>query len=152
MAKRLPFNQRDRHRSTQSHLGYRPVNNWGDGDLPAPWAEGDIVNVLADAYCLQGNVRDGINRWWYPGFAVIAYVCSIDEGDAWYVRLCNGKPGPNGPEWESSDRLHIAHGSRTVSLQADVDLMAGVELVDTADPEGLALRNQMIAEGWSPDA
>lgn len=158
MAPRLPFNKRDRHRSTQSRLGYRPVNGWGDGDLPAPWAEGDIVDVPPTAVCVNGlgGDEESLPRWWVTGPCVIAYACSIDEGDAWYFRLCNGKPGPtkrqmlaHGPEWECSDRLHVAFARRVGSFPGGVDWMAGCTLIDTADPDGLARRERMLADGWS---
>src|SRR5687768_10055444 len=97
--KRLPFNKRDRHRAAQNGLGHRPVNGWGEGDLPAPWAEGDILLLPEDSdterlYDMQ------------PGYFVITYACSIDDGDAWYFRVWDGESD------RGSDRLHVAFPER----------------------------------------
>ena len=42
---RLPYTRRQRHRWAQNGLGYRPTSGWSFGDLPAPWAEGDVVQA-----------------------------------------------------------------------------------------------------------
>jgi hypothetical protein len=138
MAKRLPFNKRERHRATQHGLGYRPTNNWGDGDLPAPWAEGDIL-LLPD-----GFTNDRL-RGMGPGYFVVAYATSIDEGDAWYFRVWDCKNDAR------SDRLHVAYSERCSAAQwpDDLNWMASFELVDTADPEGLAERGRLLAAGWA---
>ena len=44
--KRKPFTKRERDRMTQNGIGYRPKNGWGSGDLPAPFAEGDVVRLV----------------------------------------------------------------------------------------------------------
>ena len=133
MSPRLPFNKRTRHRWTQNGYGHRPVNNWGDGDLPAPWAEGDIVE-LVDESLAGGRLRGQVG----PMF-VVSYATSVDEGDAWYFRVYDGA-GDRG-----SDRLHVATPASTYLV---CDYMAGFRLVDTADPEGLATRQRMLADGW----
>jgi hypothetical protein len=131
---RKPFTLKQRRRIAQD-FDYRPVNNWGSGDLPAPWCQGDVVRLPE----IKHNER---MEWLTGEFFVVAYVCSIDEGDAWYCRLGDG-------DWVS-DRLHIAYADRaSETWEKDIDWMAGVELVETRDPEGLALREQMLADGWS---
>lgn len=129
------YNKRVRHRVTQNGLGYRPVNDWGDGDLPAPWAEGDVVELVDGAW------MDRIYDDHGPGFYIVSYATSISEGDAWYFRLY--RPGAD----RGSDRLHVAFADRC-DWDEDVDWMAGCTLIDTADPAGLALRERMLAEGW----
>lgn len=47
-----------------------------------------------------------------------------------------------------SDRLHVVHAERS-QWDTSVDWMAGFRLVETADPDGLALREQMLADGWA---
>lgn len=150
----MPFNRRDRHRWSQNGLGHRPVNNWGDGDLPAPWAEGDIVAIPDGAYCLTGDTEpgddgrvDGPRVDLGPGFYTVVYVCSIDHGDAWYVRVSKGTMV--GGFRDCSDRLHIFYPDRSTWQGEPVDWTAGWELIDTADPEGLAERERMLAAGWS---
>jgi hypothetical protein len=137
MGKRLPFTRRERHGATQNGLGYRPVNDWGSGDLPAPWAEGDVVR-------LTGTVEDGRLRGMETEFFVVTYATSIDEGDAWYFRVWDGKHD------HGSDRLHVAYPERCAAGSwTPCDYMAGFELVDTADLEGLSERERMIAAGWA---
>lgn len=124
---RLPFNLRDRKRlSTQSGYGFRPRNNWGSGDLPAPFAEGDIVERVSDV--ADDRLRDQAGP-----FFVVSCAFSIDEGDEWYFRVRDGST-----PW-GSDRLHVL---------PTADYMAAFSLVDTSDPDGLALREMMLAEGW----
>jgi hypothetical protein len=115
---------------------YRARNNWGGGDLPAPFAEGDIVDVPAGARALERLYDGG------PGYYVVTYGPSIDEGDGWYFRLHNGS------ERQRSDRLHVAFADRS-TFPEDINWMEGVELVDTADPEGLSERERLLADGWS---
>ena len=86
---------------------------------------------------------------------VVTYACSIGEGDAWYIRVSDlqGEPEPEMFDrrrkfWPGSDRLHVAYADRSEWTQ-DVDWMACFELVDTADPEGLAKRNLMLDAGWT---
>ena len=148
MAPRLPFNKRDRQRFTQSRLGYRPTNDWGSGELPAPWAEGDIVQLTepypVDPDCAGHRHPHRLNDMGAPGFYVITYATSIDEGDAWYFRVTDG-------EGHGSDRLHVAAAARS-EFPEDVDYMAPFTLIDTADPDGLAERERLLAEGWrGPD-
>ena len=115
----------------------RPTNNWGDGDLPAPYAPGDIIHVPAGAKALQR--MHGIG----PGDWPVESVWSIDEGDAWYVRLT----GRVGRRKQTSDRLHVAYAGRS-SMPA-VDWLEGCTLVITSDIEGLARRERMLAAGWT---
>lgn len=127
---RLPFTVRERRRASY-HLGYgkREFNNWNAGDLPSPYAEGDILELTEPAE----RIDDG------PGFYIVAGVFSIGEGDEWYFRVTNDPKGGR-----MSDRLHVLPGT--------CDYMAPFRLVDTADPEGLALRERLLAEGWEPPA
>lgn len=155
MAERLPFTKKQRRAWCQT-FGNRPVNGWGGGDLPAPWCEGDIVELSADAYALVGDAENSPRVDHGPGFYVVVYACSIDEGDGWYFRLSHGtmvEHGPWGPSRDCSDRLHVFHEKRCLFDEgaADIDWMAGATLVDTPDPEGLALRERMIADGWQPE-
>ena len=143
MNERLPT-KRTRRALSQDY-GYRPRNNWGSGDLPAPWCPGDIVRL----------VRPGDDEWrdrmrGVPvnpgGLYLVSCAFSIDEGDAWYFRVSTPTA--------TSDRLHVAGEGRfnrqgfsagTVSL----DYMAPFGLVDTPDPDGLELRRRLLADGWS---
>ena len=128
------FTKRERRRSCDSY-GHRPVNGWGDGDLPAPWACGDLVELPEGT-----EVED--DRWEGrgPAFLVVCCAFSIDEGDAWYFRVTDGE--------QVSDRLHVSFASRS-TFSKDLDYMAPLRLVDTADPEGLAKRESMLRAGWS---
>lgn len=119
-------------------MSQRPTNNWGGGDLPAPWAQGDVVDVPAGAAALER--MDGL----LPGRYKIVYATSIGEGDAWYFRLA--KFITKGP---CSGRLHVMF-DRTPDRdwRNDTNLMEGCVLVRTLDPDGLALRNKMLADGW----
>jgi len=125
------FTKRLRHDLTQNGSGHRPTNNWGEGTLPAPWAEGDIVRVDAGAKALERMNGMG------PGVYVISYATSIHEGDAWYFRVTDGGRG--------SDRLHVWTDAW---VEEPEDWMAGVTLVETDDPDGLAKRVRMLNEGW----
>lgn len=139
MSARKPFTKRERERATQGGLGRRPTNDWDSGDLPAPWAEGDVLH-LAD---VGDNDR---LRGMGPGHYVVTYATSIDEGDAWYFRVWNGES-----EW-GSDRLHVVFPERCAPkswASEPCNYMAGFDLVETADPDGLARRERMIAGGWA---
>ena len=145
-AERIPT-KRLRGQCTQNGYGRRPVNRWGDGDLPGPFAEGDVVRLV-------GEPHERLRGLAGPIF-VVSYACSIDEGDAWYMRVTDFSEGPfddmfdrRRKYWAGSDRLHVAWAERS-DWTDDVDWMACFELVETADPEGLALREQMLADGWS---
>lgn len=140
MSERLkPFTIPQRRRLSQQHsYGHRPTNDWGEGNLPAPFAEGDLLHLDRVAY--ESERLRGMG----PGYFVVTCAFSIDDGDAWYFRVCNevGKM--------SSDRLHVAYPGRCSEPYDDgVDWMAGFELVDTADPEGLAKRNALLLDGWT---
>lgn len=153
MGVRVPFTKRERQQIAQSGNGYRPVNNWGGGDLPAPWAQGDVVEITADTV-VDADLALWIGR--YPpgenasmndprkvnmaGFYCLSYVCSIDDGDAWYCRV-------ESDDGYGSDRLHIAYAARS-NWDHDCDNMAPFRLVDTADPDGLRTRQEMLAAGW----
>lgn len=132
--RRKPFTLRQRRRMCQS-FGSRPRSNWGwdEDSIPAPFCEGDIVRLIADppdegdGYPRLRGVRGPL--------CVVTYATSIGEGDEWYFRVEDGV-------YEGcSDRLHV--------IPPDIDWMASFELVETVDPEGLALREQMLADGWS---
>ncbi len=135
MTARLPYTKRER-RAVAHPYGHRPTNDWGSGNLPAPWAQGDIIDVPEGSPALA----DG----WDPGPFVVCYVTSIDEGDGWYVRLW--LPADT---YRVSDRLHIWHAARS-TFGKDRDALAGCTLIDTADPDGLALRERMLADGGKP--
>lgn len=132
MAKRLPFTKVERRRWSQHQFGHRPVNDWGSGDLPAPWAAGDIIEVPEGSGPIKRLNAE-------PGLYVVDAAFSIDEGDAWYFRVTDGS--------SSSDRLHVAYAERS-TWDKDVNWLEGCTLVDTADLDGLALRERMIADGW----
>jgi hypothetical protein len=118
--------------------GRRPTNNWGHGNLPAPFAIGDLVEMTANA---NTSRMRGMTE---PGLYVVLSAWSIDEGDAWYFRVTNDK-------LNASDRHHVAHAERS-TWDKPVDWMAGFRLIETADPDGLAKREALIAAGWSmPD-
>lgn len=128
------YTKRERSRIAYSTLGHRARSAWGEGDLPAPFAEGDIVDISEGAECLMGEHE--------PGAWVVEYCWSVDEGDAWHVRL--GRPGQPLP-W----RHPVAWADRS-NYDHDVDRVRAT-LIDTFDPEGLALRERMIADGWALD-
>ena len=118
-------------------FGSRPVNNWGEGDLPAPFAEGDLL-WLPEPYEV-----DRLRGMGQPGWYVVTYATSIDEGDAWYFRVTNDPK-------KSSDRMHVIYAERAdVGSDVDHDWMARFVLVETTDPDGLAERERLLAEGWS---
>lgn len=124
---------------TQSGRPWRPTNEWCAGDLPAPWAEADVVRLGEET-----NDRmppDG------PGLYVITYATSVDYGDAWYFRIERFRGSGEG-----SGRLHVANAARSSRSWAGdggCDYMAPLTLVDTCDPHGLTLRNLMIEQGWT---
>jgi hypothetical protein len=113
------------------------VNNWGDGDLPAPYAEGDLL-WLPEGLDVDGGRMHGMTG---PGWFVVCAGFSIDDGDAWYFRVTNNSE-------RNSDRLHVAYLDRC-TWDHGCDYMAPFELVDTSDPEGLAKRERLLAEGWT---
>lgn len=141
VAERLPFTKRQRVRWSQ-HGVHRPTTNFGSGTLPSPWAATDIVRVPDGAMALE-RMHDGMK----PGFYVIDTAFSIDEGDAWYFRITDGVR-VYGHE-RSSDRLHVARPEPFSTGSYGADWMAGIELVDTLDPDGLARRDEMIRAGWA---
>lgn len=132
-----PFTKRDRRQlCTQYGYGHRPKNNWGSGDLPGPYAEGDIIEVHEGAKAL-GRLDCG------PGFFVVCAAFSIDSGDAWYMRL-------RSTARDTSDRLHVAYAGRCDWDEEDcVDWLEGCSLIDTADPDGLAKRTALLESGWA---
>jgi hypothetical protein len=131
-----------RRKACSAWVGHRPVNAWGDGDLPAPYAEGDLVAVPDDSPTLTLPVWDDRGS----GLFVVNSVFSIDEGDAWYVRVnpLNEPDVASGRLYEIGSRDHVI----CQSLTQRSDLTC--ELVSTADPHGLTLRQRILAEGWSP--
>lgn len=121
--------------SWQDGFGHRAMNNWGGGDLPAPYAEGDLLFLpdTASTERLHGMK---------PGYFVVTSGFSIDEGDAWYFRVTINKD-------YVSDRQHVAYANRCTWPQQDcVNWMARFTLVETSDPEGLAERERILREGW----
>ncbi len=130
-----PSKRQIRRMARGATIGRRPTNNWDEGDLPAPYAEGDLL-WLPEPYPVD-RLRGMGEVGWY----VVTYATSIDEGDAWYFRATNDPD--NG-----SDRLHVAFADRS-SFDDDTDWLAPFELVETADPDGLAERERLLAAGWS---
>lgn len=129
-----PFTRRVRRQfSWQAGFGCRELNDWNSGDLPAPWAEGDLL------YLPEGSMTERLYGMG-PGYFVVTAGFSIDEGDAWYFRVTNHVD-------RGSDRLHVAHAQRS-TWTADCDWMAEFQLVDTADPDGLARRAALLEAGW----
>jgi hypothetical protein len=133
VSERLPFNKRDRKRLCyQAGYGFRGTNDWGSGNLPGPYAEGDIVQLID-----VSKTDDRLTSRMPAGNGEFFVVCagfSIGEGDDWYYRVSKGEG--------ASDRLHVISG--------DVDYMTAFRLVDTADPDGLGLREWLLAGGWEP--
>lgn len=139
MGDRKPFTLRERRRWSQD-FGHRPVNGWGAGDLPGPWCPGDVV-ALVEPFPDDGGGYNRLRGQAGPYF-VVTCGFSIDEGDAWYFRVYDGN-GQGG-----SDRMHVAYAGRC-DWTEPVDYMSHFRLVETPDPEGLALRERMLADGWA---
>lgn len=142
--------RRERRRAVGADFGHRARSAWDAGDLPAPYAVGDLVRYPehpgVEQWQRMTRYRDSMDHAARPGeLAVVTYCPSIDDGDAWYVRL-----SPLANTGHGSDRLHVVWADRcSGDWKDDVNFMAGVELVDTADPEGLAARGQLIRDGWT---
>lgn len=139
MSARKPFTLRDRKGMCQD-FGHRPLNGWGAGTLPAPWCSGDVVE-LVDTPQRDHDGDDRLRGQTGP-FFVVSYACSIDEGDGWYFRVYDGN-GDHG-----SDRMHVVYAERS-DWDTTVDWMAPFRLVETPDPDGLAERQRLLADGWS---
>jgi hypothetical protein len=132
---------RERRRwSTQSGYGHRERNDWNSGDLPSPFAEGDLLWLPEGAVVGDGRLRGLEGHGWY----VVICGFSIDEGDAWYFRVVKG----DDPDAGCSDRLHVGYASRS-TWEDDVDYMAPFELVQSSDPTGLELRELRLETGWT---
>lgn len=131
-----PFTVRERRHfaARQTKYGHRPVNDWGSGDLPAPYAEGDLL-------LLPEGVENDRLYGMGPGYFVVSAAFSIDEGDAWYFRVTNN-------DERGSDRLHVAWAARS-SFEDDCNWMADFALVKTADPDGLEQREALLEAGWT---
>ena len=143
MSARKPFTLRERARFTQFSYGRRPTNGWDQGDLPAPWAEGDVVRLVGEVG--DNRLRGVRGRAFLDGdYFVVDTAFSVDEGDGWYFRVTAGEANRLGHL--SSDRLHVFRGCDGVP---DCDYMEAFELVESADPKGLELRERMLADGWS---
>lgn len=146
MSRTITKRDRSRLAGGKRDYGRRPVNDWGSGDLPAPFAIGDLVHLLGGDTSRFREVPT--DRPVY----VVTNAYSIDQGDAWYFRVgcVVTEDRPDGIyEWDvHSDRHHVAYAARS-SWDEDVDWMACFELVDTADPDGLAEREALLAAGWS---
>lgn len=119
---------------------YRPVNAWGAGDLPCPYAPGDLIDVPAGAKALER--MDG----WAPGRYRVIGSFSVDEGDASYVRL-----GRLGNERVVSGKLYVVSKARS-GWDEDCDHLEGCKLVETADLDGWATRESMLLAGWRMDS
>lgn len=125
----------------------RPRSEWGSGDLPAPYAEGDVIDVPEGARCLQpdddgeARVRTG------PGRYVVTFATSIGGGDEWYFRIDPERPKRR--QRRSSDRLHVVYADRS-DAAADINYLEGTRLVRTVDPEGLSRRQLLLAANWQP--
>jgi hypothetical protein len=134
-----PFTTLERKQMSQSNLGFRSYNDWGAGDLPAPFAEGDVVRLIGQV----GDDRLGIPGRPFQGseYFVVCYGPSVSEGDGWYFRVTADNKSV-------SDRLHVFYPQRCLPGMDAVNYMSAFELVDTADPEGLAEREQKLMEGW----
>lgn len=139
MGRRVLTTRRDRaRRMYQSGYGTRPYSNCGVGDIRAPYAEGDVVNIPAGAPAFtHGRIPHGWSPnpgQCKPGLYRVVSVFSIGEGDDWYLRVC---PIIDGETVDNvSDRIHIIPG--------DCDWSEGWELVETADPDGLAERHTAL--------
>lgn len=109
-----------------SAFGHRPLSAWGDGDIPSPYAEGDVVFVPDDcAAILSGRLESG------PGVHRVVAAFSIGEGAEWYFRLSPMRPTGRGDRWTTdtawtSDRLHQIPGK--------CDYTAGWTLLFTSAP------------------
>lgn len=157
---RKPFTLKQR-RAWSQWFGHRPLNNWGSGDLPAPWCPGDVVVIdheraAGDLEFLRRldqsingadwiasarrNSKGGRDLDWRRGYFVVCSAFSVDEGDGWYFRVTYGGEG-------SSDRLHVFTEHGTERGKA-VDFMAPFTLVETADPDGLVERERLLGNGW----
>lgn len=152
MSAKKPFTKRERSSWSDTRFGHRARNEWGAGDLPAPFAEGDVVRQIAP---VRDNRLRGVRGREFNGgtYFVVVYGPSIEEGDGWYFRVTGGEPVRDAltrrrVDTASSDRLHVFCGSRS-EYGESVDYMAAFELVETADPGGLLLRRQMLLDGWS---
>jgi hypothetical protein len=139
MTDRKPFTKREAARlcGGAARIGHRPRTGWGLGDLPAPWAVGDLIAVT--------ETNDRLS---FAGPGLVCDVSSIDEGDAWYVYVASPDADPKYP-WLHlrSGRLHLAWASRS-TWDEDASWLSAT-LIETADPEGLALRERLLASGWS---
>lgn len=145
MSTKLPYTRRERRRVCQCEYGHRPVNMWGDGDLPAPWAEGDIVEWVRP-HPDERRMREVTGQ-----FLIVDTAFSIDDGDGWYFRVTT--PEFYNEHGLSSDRHHVwwlerCNFGNKHGYEQHLNYMSGFDLVDTADPAGLALRAQMLADGW----
>ena len=105
--------------------GWRPTSGWGDGPIPAPYAEGDVVFVR-DSSPLIGS--KGIPS---PGLYVVSTVVSISESDLWYVKLA--RPGAK------TDRVYV--GSDKLFDSAG---LVGVDLIESSDPDGAGERMTVV--------
>ena len=147
MSERKPFTMRER-RAACDAFGSRERNNWNSGDLPAPYADGDVL-YLPHKPEHSRLERDGMGE---PGHYMVVSGYSVDEGDAWYFRVSDGVKVGDG--WRRcSDRLHVVGpGGADKGWDLPCDYMADFELVETSDPEGLAERQRLLAEGWRYEA
>lgn len=127
---------------------HRPLSDWGAGDLPAPWAEGDRVRLVrppADPKQLDDMPLGYIGAAGTEDL-VVCSAFSIGTGDEWYFRV--QMPGIT----RVSGRLHVVAEGRAAewSELAGRDDMSCFDLVETSDPDGLVKRNGLLAAGWTP--
>lgn len=110
----------------------RPLSNWGSGDVLAPWAEGDVVDIPADSPAFT----DGrIPHAWSehpelspPGRYKVVTAFSIGEGDEWYFRVCPMQRNKVLRD-EYSDRIHMIPGV--------CNYTEGWTLVRSSDPDNV---------------
>ncbi len=139
----VPFTMKERREISQHTFGHRPLCDWGEGDLPAPFAAGDVLWLPP---ATRMGSFEGRLKGMPPGqHFLVDTAFSVDEGDGWYFRV-TPEVLEEGRAW-GSDRLHVFSYGRS-DVDEDIDYMAPFVMVDTADPEGLARRNEMIAAGW----
>jgi hypothetical protein len=113
--------------------GYRPRADWGDGLLPAPYSEGDLLDVPASAPGFAGP-RPRIDNG-PPGLFRVIAACSVGEGDEWYFRVSA----------VSETRTDWARVSGRLYVTPTVDHLAGATVVDCADPDGLRERKRLLS-------
>lgn len=95
------------NRRPQMLYGFVARSNWGEGDVEAEYAVGDVVYVPPDCPAVQNDRCE-------PGLHRVESCFSISEEAAFYYRLCPCRiVDEKGAlrvwaDWEAvSDRLHV---------------------------------------------